>query len=251
MKRETFVKTGPVSHAAMFAAEAEGLAALAATSTVRVPAVIGHGVDGVRAFIELERLDLARPGEAASARLGRELAALHRHTGPAHGWERDNYIGLSPQPNGEDTDWAAFFARHRVGFQLELAARNGWRGRLQQGGEALVQALPGLLDHAPAPSLLHGDLWGGNHAMLAGGTPVVYDPAVHHGDRECDLAMAALFGGFSPAFFEAYMDAWPLPAGWPERRRVYQLYHVLNHLNLFGGGYLGQAEALLSESLDR
>lgn len=240
-----FEKSGPASHAAMFAAEAECVAAIAATGTVRVPACLGHGVEDGRAWIHFERLDLRAPTADADAALGERLAALHRHTGPAHGWDTDNFIGLAPQPNGRDDDWVRFFAERRLGFQLEWAARNGWSGELQDLGAQLIERLPVILGHGPVPSLLHGDLWTGNRAMLADGTPVVYDPAVHHGDRECDLAMAALFGGFHPRFFDAYMETWPLPDGWQERRRVYQLYHMLNHLNLFGGGYLGQVEALL------
>ncbi len=245
MRREHFEKIGPASHAAMFAAEAEGVAALAATHTVRVPACLGHGVENGRAWIRFERLDLRRPSAMADAELGRRLAALHRHTGPAYGWDADNFIGATPQPNARDGDWVRFFAERRLGFQLRLAARNGWGGDLQVRGTRLLERLPGSLGHDPAPSLLHGDLWTGNRAMLADGTPVVYDPAVHHGDRECDLAMADLFGGFHPGFFAAYMDAWPLPDGWQRRRRIYQLYHVLNHLNLFGGGYLDQALSLI------
>lgn len=230
----------------MYAAEAEGLAALAETDTVHVPAVIDHGIEDGQAFIALERLELARATADASAELGHQLAALHRVTGPAYGWADDNFIGLTEQHNGFDDDWAKFFVCQRLGFQLDLAEKNGWDGPVIRGGRQLLERLPDLLGHRPPASLLHGDLWSGNHAMLPDGTPVVFDPAVHYGDRECDLAMAALFGGFQPEFFDAYVEAWPMAAGWQTRWRVYQLYHVLNHVNLFGRSYLPQAEHLVT-----
>ena len=242
-----FVKVAAAGDAARFAMEAEGLAALAATGAVRVPRVLDHGVRDGQAFIELERLTLARPDAGAGATLGRQLAALHKHFGVTHGWAHDGFLGLAAQPNGFDDDWPRFFARNRLGVMLDRAEANGYAGRITRRGRQLVERLPELLDHRPRPSLLHGDLWHGNHGMLPDRTPVVFDPAVHYGDRECDLAMASLFGGFQPAFFDAYIEAWPLLPGWQQRWKVYQLYHVLNHLNLFGEQYLMQADALLNE----
>ena len=162
------------------------------------------------------------------------------------------YLPADPQPNRRDADWLRFWDERRLGHQLALAAAHGRGGRQQQRGERLLAALPALLaGHAPAASLLHGDLWSGNAGYLRDGTPVLFDPAVYYGDRETDLAMTELFGGFPPAFYHAYREAWPLPAGYELRRELYNLYHVLNHLNLFGGGYRAQAEdmidALLSE----
>ena len=158
-------------------------------------------------------------------------------------------LGATPQPNEFSPDWPEFFATQRLGFQVELAEKNGYGGRVTRGVRRVIDRLPELLAHKPRPSLLHGDFWSGNHGMLPDGTPVVFDPAIHYGDRECDLAMAALFGGFHPAFFDAYIEAWPMAAGWEKRWKVYQLYHVLNHLNLFGGAYLAQAEAMLDRLL--
>ncbi|MEX0899124.1 MAG: fructosamine kinase family protein [Gammaproteobacteria bacterium] len=247
MGHNHFIKRGPPDHLPMYAAEAVGLMALAECKAVRVPEVINYGTDDAGAFLILERFDLQAPTSAASARLGRELAALHRKMWPQFGWPTDNFIGLSPQPNGMADDWTTFFAKQRLGFQLDLAEENGYTGRVTRRGRALIDRLPDLFGHRPRPSLLHGDFWSGNHAMLPDGTPVIFDPAVHYGDRECDLAMAALFGGFHPAFFDAYIEAWPMAAGWQDRWKVYQLYHVLNHLNLFGERYLAQAEALLAE----
>jgi len=153
------------------------------------------------------------------------------------------------QPNGRNSDWAEFWATRRFGFQLSLAARNGFTGQLQTKGERLLDTLPALLNHAPAPSLLHGDLWGGNIAFDTDGHPVIFDPAVYYGDRETDLAMTELFGGFGAEFYAAYRDAWALDPGYRTRKTLYNLYHILNHLNLFGGGYLGQALGMVEELL--
>jgi protein-ribulosamine 3-kinase len=243
-----FVKVNAASRLAMLEAEADGLRALAATGAVRVPAPVTHGVAGQAAFLVLEWLDLA--GGGRDAVLGRALAALHRTTAPRHGWHRDNTIGTTPQANAYGDDWATFFRDRRLAPQLALAARNGLGGRLQRDGERLLAAVPALLrGHAPAPSLLHGDLWSGNAARLASGEAVLFDPAVYHGDREADVAMTELFGGFGADFHAAYREAWPLPDGYPLRRTLYNLYHVLNHANLFGGGYVGQAEGTIGRLL--
>lgn len=244
-----FVKTGPASSYDMFAAEAEGLAELAAPGAIRVPAVFAHGVHEDTAFVALEWLDFERATRATETRLGTQLATLHRRTSERFGWHRDNTIGLTPQHNEWTDDWVTFFRRHRLGFQLELAARNGFAGALQQQGERLMDRLPVLFeDYVPEPSLLHGDLWGGNWACC-NGEPVIFDPAVYYGDRESDIAMTRLFGGFGAAFYEAYETSAPLTRGHRARCDMYQLYHVLNHLNLFGGGYLGRAQELLRRLL--
>jgi fructosamine-3-kinase len=139
-----------------------------------------------------------------------------------------------------------FYVQHRLRFQLELAAQSGFTGRLTERGALLCERVAGLFDgYHPVPSLLHGDLWGGNWAADASGHPVIFDPAVYYGDREADIAMTRLFGGFGASFYAAYDAAWPLAPGAEERRTLYNLYHVLNHLNLFGGGYLGQAQAMI------
>jgi len=225
-----FLKQGAPERADAFAAEAEGLEAL--RPHIRVPRVFGHGVKDGRAFIELEHLALQAGGDYAS--LGRMLAALHRHTGARFGWGRDNYIGLSPQRNGWCEDWLEFWRERRLGPQLERA---GIRVDLEKLG-------PLLENHQPAPSLLHGDLWSGNAGFTKEG-PVVFDPAVYYGDREADLAMTELFGGFPREFYAAYEKEWPLDEGYSRRKHLYNLYHLLNHLNLFGGGYLGQVKRTL------
>lgn len=246
-----FVKLNDAGRGAMFAAEAAGLGAIRQTGTIRVPEVIGHGVAGDRSYLALEHLPLAPCTDRGAARLGRALAAMHRHTHDTFGWDGDNTIGSTPQPNGPLEDWAAFWGERRLGFQLSLAVRAGYRG-LARPGEALVSAVPALLaGHKPPASLLHGDLWSGNQACLAGDEPVVFDPAVYWGDRETDLAMTRLFGAFPEAFYAAYNESWPLAPGHAERQDLYNLYHVLNHLNLFGATYLGQARAMIERLLAR
>ena len=244
-----FLKTGPASSCEMFSAEAEGLEALAAPGVIRVPKVIACGASGDTAFVALEWLDLGRTNSRAEARLGAQLAAMHRCTADAFGWHRDNTIGLTPQHNDRSDDWVGFFREHRLGFQLRLAADNGFTGALQEHGARLMKRLPVFFEgYSPEASLLHGDLWGGNWACCDG-EPVIFDPAVYYGDRETDLAMTRLFGGFGRAFYDAYESAWPLAPGHRERNDLYQLYHVLNHLNLFGSGYLGRAQDLIQRLL--
>lgn len=238
--RPVFIKVCPDGD--RLAAEADGLAALAAADGFRIPAVLACGVAGRHAFLVLEWLPLESGGDDRA--LADALARLHNCGGPRFGWRRDNFIGATPQENAPSDDWAQFFAQRRLAPQLRLAAAQG-HGCVTAPGSQLLTRLPELLaGHTPFPALLHGDLWRGNVGFVAG-QPCVYDPAVHYGDRECDLAMADLFGGFSPAFFTAYCKASPLPSGWQERRRLYQLYHLLNHLNLFGRGYLPQVMDIL------
>jgi len=231
---QRFVKTGTAARADAFAAEADGLQALKRAG-LRVPEVVSQGVDGGRAFLVLEHLELQSKGDFAA--LGRMLAAAHRHAGPRFGWHRDNYIGATPQQNGWCDDWSEFWRDRRLRPQLELARKNGFD--LEE--KNLLELLAG---HQPLPCLLHGDLWRGNAGFVAGG-PVVFDPAVYYGDREADLAMTELFGGFPPAFYASYNENYPLESGYRQRKHLYNLYHLLNHLNLFGGGYLGQVTQTL------
>ncbi len=247
--RSCCVKLNSAMRGAMFDAEAEGLAELARSGAIRVPAVLGSGTVDDHAFLALEWLELA--GRGRDAALGRALAAMHRTTAARFGWHRDNTIGTTPQGNAWLDDWAAFFCERRLRPQLELARANG-HARFIADADALLATVPALLaDHAPKPSLLHGDLWSGNAAALADGTAVLLDPAVYYGDREADLAMTELFGGFDAAFYEAYRAAWPLPAGYERRRTLYNLYHVLNHLNLFGGSYGEAVQRMTRELLAR
>ncbi len=246
--RQFFLKLNTVDRLAMFAAEAAGLSEIAATRTVRVPQPIAQGIAGAHAFLVLEYLDLSGRGDEAL--LGEQLAALHRCQAKQFGFSQDSFIGSTLQPNVWTDDWLTFWREQRLGVQLALAARNGLSVRLQQYGTQLMERLEEFfVDHRPAASLLHGDLWGGNHAFLADGTPVTFDPAPHYGAREADLAMTELFGGFGTDFHAAYRAAYPLDDGYPARRDLYNLYHILNHANLFGGGYARQAEQMMQRLL--
>lgn len=247
--RRFFLKVQTAEQADLFDAEADGLAALANCGCVAVPQPLAGGVVAGQSYLLLEHLDLAGDRDAAAAELGRRLAEQHRRPASEFGWPRDNYIGSTPQPNGSTGDWLEFLRERRLGFQLALAARNGYGGELQQLGRRLLARLPEFFDELPQPSLLHGDLWGGNWGALAGGRPAIFDPAVYLGDREADLAMTRLFGGFPEAFYRAYHAAWPLRSGYENRLDLYNLYHLLNHLNLFGGGYADSVLACMRRLL--
>ncbi|MBA3024409.1 MAG: fructosamine kinase family protein [Gammaproteobacteria bacterium] len=243
-----FLKLNEARQHATFISEAAGLQTIAATQTLRVPQVIAHGASEGMSFLVMEHLQLGGKGNAR--RLGEQLAALHRHRADRFGFPQDNFIGTTPQPNDWAVDWLDFWREQRLGHQLRLAAQNGYGGELHKLGEKLMDALPELIaGYSPQPSLLHGDLWGGNHGFLADGTPTVFDPACYYGDRECDLAMTELFGGYPADFYAAYQAEYPLDAGYARRRELYNLYHILNHANLFGGGYAGQAGNMISALL--
>jgi len=234
----------------MFEAEAAGLEALAQARAVRVPAVVAVGALAETAYLVLEWIELGSRSAAAERSLGRDLASQHRATQPAFGWDRDNTIGSTPQRNAPADDWLTFFRERRLRYQLDLASRNGLPVQISTDAERLLDGAAGLfVGHEPDASLLHGDLWGGNWGATADGTPVIFDPAVYYGDREADVAMTRLFGGFGDAFYEAYEDAWPLAPGWERRVDFYNLYHLLNHFNLFGAGYLPSVRTALDKLL--
>lgn len=233
--RPRFVKMNDARMADAFSAEADGLAALRAAGC-RAPEPFGHGVDGGESYLLMEFLDLRSRGDFSA--LATTLAAVHRSRGERFGWARENYIGSTPQRNGWCDSWAEFWRERRLAPQLALAQSNGYR--IDAGDVCEL-----LKDHEPQPSLVHGDLWSGNVGFLGDRSPVVFDPAVYYGDREVDLAMTELFGGFPREFYCAYGEAWPLAAGYEQRKHLYNLYHLLNHLNLFGGSYLGQVKATL------
>jgi protein-ribulosamine 3-kinase len=237
-----FVKQNRADRAEMFAAEAEGLLELGQNPTLRIPHVIAQGTIGAHAYLVLEHIQLGRGRDKTAAQLGRGLAAQHQITASRFGWQRDNTIGSSAQPNPWTADWVAFYREQRLGAQLQLAERNGAPTALLRAGKQLQAALPQFfVGYTPQPSLLHGDLWGGNWGADEQGAPVLFDPAVYYGDREADLAMTELFGGFPADFYAAYNEALPLDSGYRNRKDLYNLYHILNHFNLFGGGYANQA----------
>jgi fructosamine-3-kinase len=257
-----FAKTNQADRLPLLEAEAEGLVALAqaAPEGLVVPQPLALGRAGDAAVLVLPWLDRAR-GEGASgdwAACGANLARLHRRSllppqagtsAPGFGWPRDNFIGASPQQNGWHAEWADFFAACRLRPQLRWLA---CAGTPLAGADRLLERLPRWLGgHAAEACLVHGDLWSGNATLLADGGGSVFDPAVYRGDREVDLAMARLFGGFPEAFFHGYQEEWPLPEGWRERQAIYDLYHLLNHANLFGGSYKKEAQNVINTILGR
>ncbi|MEW6445508.1 MAG: fructosamine kinase family protein [Pseudomonadota bacterium] len=233
-----FLKLNTAERLPMFEAEADGLVELSRAQALRVPRPVVHGVAEGQSFLVLEYLNLE--GTDQPERLGEGLVALHSHMGECHGLARDNYIGLNVQSNRPMADWVEFWNHNRMQPQLDAASRNGASCDLLDRGEALMTVLPAFFtDYRPRPSLLHGDLWGGNYGYAiredGGGDPAIFDPAVYYGDRETDIAMTELFGGFPRRFRQAYEAVWPLDPGYAVRRQLYNLYHVLNHFNLFCG----------------
>lgn len=248
--QQYFIKLNQTEGLDMFIAEAEGLRELAGSKTLRIPNPICHGVNGSQAYLVMEYLQLGGGNQRAEEKLGEQLAEMHHCVTERFGWTRNNTIGSTPQENAWEADWVDFWRRRRLGVQLSLAARNGYRGILQREGERLMENLAVFFtDYQPRPSLLHGDLWSGNYAFSRDGEPVIFDPAVYYGDREADIAMTELFGGFSSRFYQAYQATWPLDAGYKTRKNFYNLYHILNHANLFGGGYAGQAQRMIQHLL--
>ncbi|MBD2501995.1 fructosamine kinase family protein [Anabaena azotica] len=243
-----FVKLNQASQVAMFEAETLGLEQMLATNTIRVPKPICWGVAGNSGYIVLEWLEMGSGNSASWEEMGRRLAMMHKATSAqGYGWDMNNTIGSTPQINTWTADWIQFYAKHRLGYQFQLARRRG--GSFPQQDE-LLAALPEILaDHQVQPSLVHGDLWGGNAGCTVAGEPVIFDPATYFGDREVDIAMTELFGGFPAAFYQGYNQVFPLDAGYEKRKTLYNLYHILNHFNLFGGGYASQANRMIEKLL--
>ncbi len=237
-----FVKLNSSQYLDMFEAEAAGLTELRQAAALKVPEPLCWG----SAYLVMEYLPLG--GENPDLG-GQQLATLHQVTQPQFGWTRDNYIGSTPQENKLENDWITFWQKHRLGFQLKLAAEKGYRRLQSQGTRLIAEVGQFFSNYQPQASLLHGDLWSGNYAVTVNGQPVIYDPAIYYGDREADIAMTELFGGFPKRFYDAYQDTWRLDSGYSTRKILYNLYHILNHLNLFGGGYLAQAESMIDTLL--
>jgi fructosamine-3-kinase len=247
-KRQYFVKTNLSGQKAMFEAEAKGLQEMASSNTIKVPEPVCFGENKSQSYIVLEYLDMG--GRANQNVLGEQLAAMHQKTAEQFGWVINNTIGATFQENTWNKSWIDFWSEQRLGFQLQLAAQNGYGGVLQSLGEKLLIEMPKLFTGREIkPSMLHGDLWGGNVAGLKDGTPVIFDPAFYYGDREADLAMTYVFGGFSADFYASYQNVFPLDDGFAVRKTFYNIYHIINHLNLFGGGYHGQSIHMLEQVL--
>ncbi len=245
-----FLKWGEAEVAQTFAGEAAGLRALAAADSPLVqPCVHAHEApdgDGAPGFLLMEWINAGRKHRGFWARFGEGLAALHRHTRDRYGFDCDNFIGRLPQPNPWTGAWPEFFRRHRLQAQVAHArTHETWRRAWDGPFDVLCRRLDDLLPPDPEPSLVHGDLWSGNFMVTATGEPCLIDPAAYFGHREVDVAMTELFGGFDPAFYRAYRAAWPLEAGYEARREVYNLYHLINHANHFGGRYLSAVDTAL------
>ncbi|GAB3372710.1 fructosamine kinase family protein [Spongiibacter taiwanensis] len=237
-----FTKTNQTGFDDALTCEAEGLAVLAKAvdgSGLSVPSV--SKVDGWE--IEMTAIDGCPGDQDHHATLGQGLADLHRQHQPQYGWHRDNYIGLNPQANALTENWGAFFTEYRLARQIQMieppAVRKAFRQRLEHCQATLEDFLNAYCQH---PSLVHGDLWSGNVMFDAHGQVWLIDPAVYFGDREVDLAMTEMFGGFASAFYQHYDACYPRSAQYPVKREIYNLYHYLNHYNLFGEVYLGGCE---------
>ena len=245
-----FIKTNQASLLHMFEAEAQGLQELRELNCVRVPNVICLGQTDGHSYLAMEYIELGSLRGPASTLLGQQLAQLHRQQQGYFGWHIDNTIGSTPQHNERNHNWVEFWQQQRLSKQLFFAARNGFNGSLQKRGQKLIEKIDVFFaNYSPQASLLHGDLWGGNAAADPQGNPVIFDPASYYGDRETDIAMTELFGGFNNDFYAAYQAEYPLDSGYKTRKTLYNLYHILNHLNLFGGGYLSQAESMIEQLL--
>ena len=245
-----FVKTNSDRYADMFAAEAEGLVEMHKPDVIKVPRPVCWDTIGSTTFIVLEYITFGRSNASSAQSFGEQIAALHKVTHSQFGWYRDNTIGSTPQLNTYNNNWVDFYREQRLLYQIKLAHMHGHKGQLHKLGDKLCDRLEDFFtDYQPVPSLLHGDLWSGNYDYDESGSPVIFDPAVYYGDREADIAMTELFGGFSPAFYDAYNAVFPLHDGYSVRKTLYNLYHILNHLNLFGSGYYSQAISIMQRLL--
>jgi fructosamine-3-kinase len=243
-----FVKLNQASQFAMFEAEALGLQQMLDTASVRIPQTICYGVAGNSSYIVLEWLEMGRGNPKSWLEMGRKLAAMHQMTSSnGFGWQINNTIGSTPQINTWTANWGDFFAKYRLDYQFQLARQRG--GNFPQQ-KKLLAAIPELLiNHQVQPSLVHGDLWSGNAGFTLSGEPVIFDPAAYFGDREVDIAMTELFGGFPGDFYQGYYEVFPLELGYEKRKILYNLYHILNHFNLFGGGYASQVNRMIEQIL--
>ncbi|MGA0340595.1 MAG: fructosamine kinase family protein [bacterium] len=240
-----FVKLSKGLLPGMLAAEAEGLNELAKSGAIRVPEVIRLTED----FLILEFIPTAiNPPSDFWSKLGRQLANLHAYSQKIPGFHQDNFIGRSPQKNHSTANWKEFFWQSRLLPQWEMAVQRGIPNTTKLVWQLLESLWPAPLEGSSAQSsLLHGDLWSGNVLVSNNGEPVVIDPAVYYGDAEADLSLTYLFGGFSAAFYQAYHEIRPKSEGFARRQKVYQLYHLLNHFNLFGNSYTQSVESCLGE----
>jgi len=231
----------------MMAAEAAGLAALAAVGAIRVPEPLAHWEDAENQYLLLEYLPEGSRKPRFWEEFGVAMAALHQGSSPGpFGFDGDNFIGATPQKNDWSDSWISFFGEKRLLFQIELAEARGLADSEMSGGvRKIVENLGSILVEPEKRALLHGDLWSGNYMVGPEGSAVVIDPAAYFGHPEADIAMTELFGSLGAPFYAAYRGAGGLDSGYQDRRDVYNLYHMINHLNLFGGGYAGSVRSII------
>lgn len=243
-----FIKENQPSLLRMFAAEAEGLQEIQNSNSIRAPNPVCYGQTDDFSYLVLEYISMR--GGINQYATGEQLARMHQKTHSLFGWGQENTIGSTPQINTQLADWPSFWKEQRLLFQLKLAHKKGYSDSDYETGMKLAENLKAFFsNYQPVPSLLHGDLWGGNCSTDLDNNPVIFDPALYYGDREADIAMTELFGGFDQKFYSAYNAAYPLDPGYKTRKTLYNLYHILNHYNLFGGGYASQAAAMSRQLL--
>ena len=239
-----FVKLNSAHLEHMFQVEFDSLNELLQADIMRVPQPICFGTSGSQSYLVLEYIAMSSSGSGQD--LGRALAQMHKITDRQFGWYQDNIIGSTHQSNRQHSDWLTFWREERLLPQFKMLYDKGYRRSLQPLSDLLIKQLDELLaHHNPVPSLIHGDLWGGNYSFDEHRRPVIFDPALYYGDREAELAMTELFGGFGADFYQAYNEAWPMDEGYQQRKTLYNLYHILNHANLFGTSYLNQAISMM------
>lgn len=247
-ERTWLIKSNSKRLLPMFEAESKGLKEIANSATIRVPTPLCSGVTKKHAFLVMEYIPLQ--GSPSAELLAEKLAAMHHTTQDNFGWTQDNTIGSTPQLNPPYSDWSNFWRYERLEYQLKLARQKGFSANGFTQGMQLASQLSCFFGrYQPLASLLHGDLWSGNYSADQQGEPVIYDPATYYGDHETDLAMMELFGNPSNRFFSHYNDHFTINVGYQTRKTLYNLYHVLNHFNLFGGGYAAQAQHMINQLL--
>ncbi|MCW8931579.1 MAG: fructosamine kinase family protein [Gammaproteobacteria bacterium] len=247
--QEYFIKLNVASLETMFQVEFDSLNELSQSlstnnSAMKVPLPICFGTANSHSYLVLEYQPISSSGNSKT--FGQALAEMHKITTKQYGWYQNNIIGSTPQSNCQHNDWITFWREERIRPQFEMLYDKGYKKMLQPLSDQLLNNLDSLLvNHTPQASLLHGDLWSGNYGFLSYDQPVIFDPALYYGDRETDIAMTELFGGFSQDFYDSYNETWPLDEGYTRRKTVYNLYHILNHANLFGTSYLNQAMSMM------
>ncbi len=253
-----FLKLNDSQYSTLLETEKHSLTAMRHSNTVTCPQTFGSGIYNDQAWLLMEFIDLSPARNPTHEKQrGRALAHMHHqinstpeHDFKPYGWFENNFIGLTPQQNLWHSDWSSFYAQQRLKPQLELALLRNAPTSLYASGMQLIDELEfWFSNYTPEASLLHGDLWGGNSGFDASGEPIFFDPACYYGDRETDLAMTELFGGFSTDFYSGYNELFPLDKGYQQRKPLYNLYHILNHFNLFGGDYAQQAEKVIQHLL--